>query len=301
MRLTVGITPDAGRFNAMEIGPAKLSAYLQVGPGFSVDRLVLDAAPDEIRAAQKREAQLDSAGVALRDRPLGWNDIRVADGRIRIWGRRGRHVSADAVQTHVIADFTRLDIDQLVHAVKPEADPMPGRLSGTVTIHGNPNQRDLVLGRGRVQITESDLGNVDALALLYQATRLGTATTQPIGNGSLDVSLEASTLFLRDIRYFNRGVEARSSSIEIRDVWAMPRSHAFGFVAGSARPLKDLKLPFLADVDEIMGVLQQNLPTVKLDGPLEHGGNAKIVPFGEAGDALRRFIVGEVNTESRGR
>ncbi len=257
---------------------------------------MLAAATDEIRAADERERRLDEARVPLRDRPLGWNDIRVADGRIRVWGRRGRHAAGNVTQTHVIADFQRLDINQLVHAVKPEADPMPGRLSGSITIHGNPNEKDQVLGRGRVEITESDLGNVDALALLYQATRLGTATTQPIGSGSLDVSLQASTLSLQNIRYFNRGVEARSSSIEIRDVWDIPRSHVFGYIAGSGRPLKDLKLPFLADVDQIMGVLQQSLPTVKLDGPLEHGGNAHIVPFGEAGDALRRFIVGEVQS-----
>jgi hypothetical protein len=298
LRLTVGITPDNARFNAMEIGPAKFSAFLNVREDFSLDRFVLAAATDEIRAEQARERQFEENRVPLAQRPLAWNDLRVADGRIRLWGRRGTHPGG-AIQTHVIVDFSRLDLDQIVHAAKPEADPMPARLAGSITIHGNPGERDLLLARGRVAITESDLGNVDALAVLYNATRLGTASTQPLGHGSLDITFQSSRLSLQNIRYFNRGVEARSSGIEIDDVWTIPRSRVFGYIAGSARPLKDLKLPFLADVDQIMGVLQQNLPTVKLDGPLEHGGNAKIVPFGEAGDALRRFIVGEVNTETR--
>ena len=92
-----------------------------------------------------------------------------------------------------------------------------------------------------------------------------------------------------------QSVEAQALTLDIK------RPHAHGFVVGSARPLKDLKLPLLADVDQIMGVLQQDLTTVKLDGPLEHGGNAKLVPFGEAGAALKRFIVGEVQTETRGK
>ena len=70
----------------------------------------------------------------------------------------------------------------------------------------------------------------------------------------------------------------------------------------SARVREVETLPaLLADVDQIMGVLQQDLTTVKLDGPMEEGADAKLVPFGEAGDALRRFIVGEVQTETRGR
>ena len=111
--------------------------------------------------------------------------------------------------------------------------------------------------------------------VLYNATRLGHRVDPAARHGSLDLSLQASTLSLHNIRYFNRGVQARSSSIEINDVWPIPHSRVFGYVVGSARPLKDLKLPLLADVDQIMGVLQQDLTTVKLDGPLEHGGHAE--------------------------
>ena len=301
LRLTVGVTPDDGKFRALEVGPMKLSAYLNLRENFGLERVVLDAAPDEIRAAQRREAEMDRDGVPLVDRPLSWNDIRVADGRIRLWGRRGRHGADDVVQTHVIADFFRLDINQLVHAVKPEAEPMPGRLSGSMTVHGNPKQPDLVLGQGHVEITESDLANIDALALLYNLTRVGQSTSAPIGNGSLDVTLQASTLSLQNIRYFNRGVQARSSSIDISDVWRMPDSPIFGFIVGSVRPLKDLKLPLLADVDQVMNAVQAGgVNTVRVDGTVADP-KPRTAALDEVGDAFKRFLIGDVNAEARGR
>ncbi|MEA2707686.1 MAG: hypothetical protein QOF78_287, partial [Phycisphaerales bacterium] len=299
LRLTAGVTPVEGKFRAMEVGAMKFSAYLNLGKNFMLERIVLDAAPDEIRQAQRREAELDARKVALRDRPLDWNDIRIADGRIRLWARRGRHESAAQVQTHLIADFQNLDIDQLVHAMKPKSDAMPGRISGSMTIHGNPYDRDLVLGQGRVDITESDLANVDALALLYNATQLGHSTTQPTGNGSLELSLQASKLSLQNIRYFNRGIQARSSSIDIAEIWNMPDSKIFGFIVGSARPLKDLKLPLLADVDQILNIVQSGLTTVRIEGTVAEP-KVKLVPFGEVNEALKRFIVGEVKNETRG-
>ena len=311
LRLTLGITPQAGRFRAMEIGPAKFSAYLNMRPDFSLERIVLDAAPSEIRASQQRDAaaaaaaaaalaagkKKDGTAAAIPERPLDWNEIKIADGRIRVWGRRGRH-PGDLVSTHLIVDFQRLDIDQLVRAFKPESEPMPGRLGGSITLNGTRSNLDEVFGQGKVAVTESDLANVDALALLYNATQLGRSTTQPTGNGSLDISLQASTLSLQNIRYFNRGVQARSASVDISDIWHLPHSKIFGYIVGSARPLKDLKLPILADVDQILNVVQTGLTTVKVDGTVAEP-KAHVVAFSEASDALKRFIVGEVNTETR--
>lgn len=137
--------------------------------------------------------------------------------------------------------------------------------------------------------------------MLYDATNvlaLRGVNSQPIGHGTLDVSLQASRLSLQNIRYFNRGVEARSSSIDIGDVWRMPHAPIFGYIVGSARPLKDLKLPILADVDQILNVVQSGLTTVKIEGTVADP-KVKTVPFSEASDALKRFIVGEVNSEQR--
>jgi hypothetical protein len=277
----------------------RFSAFLNVRPDFALERFVLDALPSEIRAQQQRESELEARGVPLHQRPLGWNDLQVADGRVHLWGRRGRH-AGDEVSTHIIVDFARLEVDQLVHAFKPDAEPMPARVNGSLTLHGDPRNLDLVLGEGHVEIVESDLANVDALALLYNATKLGQSTTQPTGSGSLELSLQASTLSLRNIRYFNRGVQARSSSIDIANVWQTPDSPIFGYIVGSARPLKDLKLPLLADVDQVLNVLQQGLTTVRVEGTVAEP-KARLATFDEVGDAFKRFIIGDVNAEARGK
>ena len=137
---------------------------------FQPTRLVLDVTFEEITRRTARERELDREGVEPAQRPLAWNDLRLADGRILLWGRRsspGRAVGAAQLQTHLIAEFQRLDIDQFVHAVMPDEDPMPGRLAGRVTLHGDPRDPELLLGEGNLSITESDLAEVDALKVLY--------------------------------------------------------------------------------------------------------------------------------------
>ena len=81
------------------------------------------------------------------------------------------------------------------------------------------------------------------------------------------------------------------------DVWHIPHSPIGGYIVGSARPLSALKLPFLADVDQIMSVLQSNLTTVKIEGTLEKY-KAEPATFSDVGDALKRFMRGQVNAET---
>src|SRR5262249_39996991 len=143
-----------------------------------------------------------------------------------------------------------------VHAFKAEADPMPAKLGGEIILFGNPRNRDEVIGAGHLQITDSDLAKVDVLAFLYDLIGLCSQPREPSGQGSLDLLLQSSTLMLNHVEYFNRGVEAWSSALKIEDIWNLPHSKIEGYVVGSARPLSALKIPFLADVDKIMAVLQ---------------------------------------------
>ncbi len=292
LRVTLGVTPIGGRFRAAEIGPMKLSAFVNVSPDFKLERLILDQLPSEIRAAQQRERELNAQDVPLKDRPLDWNDFRIADGRIRIWGRRGRH-QLGQIQTHFITQFTHLDVDQLVHVFKADEKPMPSRLNGTITIHGNSADKNLILGEGDLELVDSDLGNFAPLALLYNLMHVG-GTTRPTGHGTLGLSLQTSTLSMRNIRYFNRGVEARAASIDISRLWDAPDSPIEGFIVGSARPFADLKLPLLADVDQILSVVQSGLTAVKVEGTL-HNVKSRGAQFDELGDSLKRLIVGDVH------
>ncbi|MEO6437211.1 MAG: hypothetical protein ABIP55_15830, partial [Tepidisphaeraceae bacterium] len=269
-------------------------------------------------ARDELEKKLDAQGIEPADRPMSWNDIRLARGRVRLWGRRAEHapatptaaggddaanraangaVAETVVQTHVIADFERLDLDQLVHAFDPAEKDLPGRLSGKITLHGDPRDPTKLFGQGSIRIAESDLVEVDVLNVLYSLLSAPGGNQSKGGAGNVEFSLQSGTLTLNNFHYFNRGVEAWSNNVTIENVWQMPHSPLSGYVVGSARPLSALKLPFLADVDQIMSVLQSNLTTVKMEGTV---GKYKAIPatFSDVGDGLKRFMRGQV-TQSK--
>lgn len=298
LRLTLGFDPSGeARFRSVNLGPARLSAFMSLDTRFMPSRLVLDETVEEIARRAARERELDRQGVEPAQRPLAWNDIRLGDGRILLWARQstpGRAQGFPQVQTHLIAEIQRLDIDQIVHAVMPDEDPMPGRLTGRVTLHGDPRDPELLLGEGNLSITESDLAEVDALKVLYSLLS-GTSTRGNRGEGKVDFSLQSGTLTLNNIYYFNRGIEAWSNNVTIDRVLELPDSPVSGYVVGSARPLSALKLPFLADVDQIMSVLQSNLTTVKVEGTVEDY-SATPATFSDVGEGLKRFLRGQVTS-----
>jgi hypothetical protein len=78
----------------------------------------------------------------------------------------------------------------------------------------------------------------------------------------------------------------------------LPHAPIEGYVVGSGRPLSALKLPFMADVDQILSVLQSNLTTVKVGGFVDQP-DVKGATLGDASSGLKRFLTGQVN-ETRG-
>ena len=296
LHVRVQIEPSDGAFRTIALGPARLSAFLNLDKNFILQRIVLDEPAAEQRQTLAAEVDLDARNVPHNQRPVTWNDIRIADGRIKLWARRGQHPAGD-VQTHIIADFNQLSLDPIVHAFKSDAEPMPARLHGQLILHGDPGDPDAILGDGRLRITDSDLAKFDPLAMLYDLLNvLGRQDAD--GNGSLTLSLQRSTLTLNNIQYFNRGVEAFSSDLTIRDVWKMPDSPFEGYIVGTARPLSALDLPLIVDVDKILSVLQTNLTTVHIDGTVAEP-NPAPATFQEVGGGLKRFLSGKVTEQRR--
>ena len=79
----------------------------------------------------------------------------------------------------------------------------------------------------------------------------------------------------------------------LHNIWHAPDSPLDGAVVGSARPFKDIKLPYAGDVDSIFSVLQQNLTAVKVTGTVRESHVAPI-SLSEAGDTIHNVILGEV-------
>jgi hypothetical protein len=242
-------------------------------------------------------AYLDDRRVSLDK--LNW---QVDGGTVNAWARVTRYDQSPFA--HVRADFADLSLDPLMHSLQPPDQPhkeMPGKLSGRVVVAGNPRTdqgRREASGDFNVRIAESDLANVSFVNVLYSVMSVKLAKEAPSGHGYLTARLEGQRLEIPSMRYQNRGVDVWMSGT-ILDVFKGRDAPVEATAAGSARPLKDLKLPFMADVDQVLKALQGGLATVEITGNVGKP-VTKVIPFAAAGDTFRRFMLGEVRNEVRG-
>jgi hypothetical protein len=169
---------------------------------------------------------------------------------------------------------------------------MPGKVAGSFVLIGSPQGRDTLFGNGSVKITDSNLVNLGAIRALYNLMHIGADSASNNGLGSFDLRLDNNTLTLENARYFNRGVQVRARA-ELKDIWNLPDSPLDGVVIGSLRPLKDIKLPYMADADRILNALQQDLTAVRVKGSARR---YEVVPISldQAGETMRNVILGEV-------
>jgi len=125
------------------------------------------------------------------------------------------------------------------------------------------------------------------------------ASRQPDGTGDLTFHMEDGLLSLNNVHYFNRGTELRAVA-DIDEVWNIPDSPLVGTAAGTIRPFRDLRLPFLSgnDIDTVVTALQGNLTTVGLAGTVRDY-QLRPVAFEEVGQGLRMLLVGDVEKERR--
>jgi hypothetical protein len=261
------ITSTDGSWNGMSVGDASFAAHADV------NRAVLDH--------------------------LNW---RLAGGSLRGWTRVTWYNNDPFV--HVNLSFDDLSLDQIVRALRPkgqEHKPTPGLITGTAVAAGNPfseRGRKEASGDFHARLTKSDLVNIPTVNLLYSVLSVKLGPLAPAGRGFVDARLEGERLEIPAVRYFDRGVDLWAEAAVV-NVFRGADSPIVGTAAGSARPLKDLKLPFMADVDQILRALQGAVATAAIEGTLRDP-TPRVIPFAEAGEAFRRFMVGEVKNEVRG-
>lgn len=302
LRVDLVLESYGGSFRGMEVGDATITAFVNYNR----------ASAGADASAEKAPAAKTAAGPAARAEPAPWSRrfrvvlsdsqedpslIRLADGIVRIWGRVSPHRSGEVFPTIELTP-DRLSLDQIVHAIDPDHDPLPGRISGTIRLFGNPREKERIFGTGHLELTDSDIANVPIFSRLYNAMRLDFTPKQPSGEGSCDLFLEASRLVISNFRYFNRGADARAR-IEIENIRMLGDSPISGSAVGSLRPFKNLDLPFMADVDEVLNVLQSNVTSVVLYGTVEDQ-KTRLVPFAELSGAMKSFLLGDVRDETRG-
>jgi hypothetical protein len=265
-------SPDGG-WRALAVKEVNLSAFANLTPRFDAYHLVT------------RDATLVAA-----------------DGTAKVFARLTRRPRDGSLSALVTAEFERLSLDQIVHAAAPDADAMPGRLTGRLALGGDPRRRArrAVFGDVSVELSESDLGNFDPIGFLYDLMNVGGGRggAGPAGRGRISARLDNESLQVTNFYLFNRGVEIRGAGA-IDEIFALPDSPIAGTLVGTARPLAALRLPFMADVDEILAVLQANATTVQVSGTLREPG-VRATTLDEVSDTVRALLLGDVQRESGG-
>src|SRR5262249_3449470 len=145
-----------------------------------------------------------------------------------------------------------------------------------------------------INIEQSDLANSDIIATIYSLMNIATIGKAADGRGHLTFRFEQGDAYISELAYFNRGVQLHGTG-HVRDITHLSESPIDLVVAGAARPLKNLWLPIVTDVDEIIAVLQSNVPTIRATGTLAQ---PQVVPvlLEQAGSDLKEMLMGEVRT-----
>ncbi|HEV2292713.1 MAG TPA: hypothetical protein VGR35_02595 [Tepidisphaeraceae bacterium] len=300
LRLDIVLDSYGGSYRDAPIGDGTLTAFMN----YEMGEAKVPGVGDRFRIVLGDRAYDPERG----DGQEGPSFIRFGDGIVRIWGRLTRHRGVRQPAGQITLDLDRLSVDQLVHVGAPDADPMPGRLSGTLNLYGSLDfdgsgvDLSRLSGLGSLRITDSDLANFDVFTFLYERMNVlnwGSDKPQLRGQGSVDLRFEADTLYLSNIRYFNRGTEIRANA-NVRRVFRLPYSPLEGTAVGSVRPFSSLKLPLLADVDDVLAVLQSDVTPAVVGGTVKEP-TVKLVPFGEIGASMRSLLLGDVRDETQGR
>ncbi|MDB5304552.1 MAG: hypothetical protein JWM97_2101 [Phycisphaerales bacterium] len=261
--------------------------------------------------------------------------IHVAGGTMHIWGRFGTHPGGSFSSQLQIA-FSDLDLDKLVKAIDPTAPPAEGRVSGELMLlranrpktppvrlvaekmfpappavpvppasgpsPDDPALRQIIeplFGDGRITIDRANVANFSVLAFLYNLMHVAQNVNVPEGKGNMQIHLERGTLTINNLHYFNRGTEVRAVAT-LEQIWKIPDCPISGTAAGSARPLRNIKLPVLADFDTILATLLRDLTGVRFFGTLRHPITVGPIGLTDFGAELNRMLVGDVASEVKG-
>lgn len=196
-------------------------------------------------------------------------------------------LSAGKHSAYLRAGLSRIDLNQLVHVFLPGAKPVEGRVSGEGTLVALSDWKRLT-GRADIELEESDLARTTVVSTVYDALNLKFADKAPAGVGQISLRFEGSSLKIPSFAYFNRGAEIRGAA-HIEDLTLAKASPVTGYAIGSARPLRDIRLPGVEDLDRLMASLQTGVSPVRIRGTLAEP-EVVPVPFQEVGRALRALL-----------
>jgi len=277
------VLPFPGRFAGLVNGAASISpSNDKRAPGpVKVDlALTMPGSTFESLSIGSMNGLLYLGGDGITLEKLTTN---VADGSVEVWAKLSHRAGENHLR--LAASFEQLDLNQLTHTLQPDAASVPGRISGKVAAGGSVASPHRFYGDSTVRITDSDLVNIRAFSMVYDALNLGFPDPTPVGYGEARINLEGDSLVLRRLSYFNRGTELRADLV-IQDITAGMQSPIRGTAAGAARPLKDARLSLLSDFDRALTTFQSDSAVVRIGGTLK-APDLQLVPLSKLTAPLR--------------
>jgi hypothetical protein len=180
----------------------------------------------------------------------------------------------------------------------PAATTAPGATTKAATQPTRDMLREFltrVYGEGHVHLSEANLANIGAISFVYNALNVFQKVNQPTGTGDIDFRIERDTLKVTRMTYYNRGTELRAI-LDFPQIWEIPASPVRGTVVGLARPLRDLKLPFIEDFESALGALQSGLLTSANVSGRVNDPKLQLSSFKGVGDDMKRFFKGDASS-----
>jgi hypothetical protein len=251
----------------------------------------------------------------------------------------GFGVGSTSVSTHIRLAGRCLDLNQFVHIGSLLAKPVPGYVNFDTVLYGTTpvspgasqqkqqqrqqrqqpqpiastqspgavpaTQPSLVqriilglTGSGSAELDQANLANFDPIAFLYGAMHLGSQVDSPTGRGSVDFRIENNRMNITRFYYFNRGIEARGVGT-LYDLKDIPDSRLDASLVGTARPFKNVHFPLMADLDQLLQIIQLNATSEVVRGTLRKP-EMQLILFRDMGKEIRELLVGDIQAETRG-
>jgi hypothetical protein len=263
LRLSLTVYSQNARFRTISVGNIDVVAFADRQDGRS--RLVID----------------DSV-------------LNLADGQVRVWGRRSQHAGpttneAGPVSTQVELRFSNLNLNQIIHAFKPNEKPTPGRVAGSFVLTGKLNEFAKLFGTGNIRLSDSDIGNVEPFTTIYNFLNLRFGQHAPEGRGYAELRLDGDQLEISNAHYRIGGAEVRMSGT-IQQLTKAPDSPIHGRAIASVQPFSDWKIPFIKEAGAFFATIQSGtVGAFRISGTLA---NRRTTPaaFSDAANIFRELL-----------
>ncbi len=253
MEALLNLTPDNAHLGAMNLGPIVLHAF-----------------------------------VSTHSVVVNHSSISLAGGLLRPWARLAKH-SGGAYSAQLNLHFSDIDLGQITRTVKPRALPVPGLLSGRMTVIATPGRWNAAFGQGSLRIRHSDLINTTIIAALYNLLHVGTGSVAPTGHGHATWRLENGDAHITSLHYTDRGASTLATGT-ITNIWNMPKSAIAGYVVGTVQPFGNIHIPFVPQTKAILDALESNVSTIQVGGTWQNP-TATPVAFKQLNDAIHETFI----------